>query len=197
MNYDIKASLKRTKADRFDHGLGRSSDDRLLFVQDIADVGGPIMLDTCAVLDGLRGKAPAKLKDLLEVRQVYHSSVVLSELARPFGHLDPKHSGTKSALAPIRNILDAVKSYRVIDADANLLTEASIRVGIVARHLGLPIEDRGRLFNDAIIAAQAASHGVLLITANKRDFDLLAQLDPRLTVAFYAVAQAGTATAAH
>lgn len=147
----------------------------------------PIMLDTCAILDGIRGKAPLRLRDLVEVSTIYHSSIVLGELSRPFGVLDPSHPDTTRNLAPLRQVLDEVRPHRVIDADAELISIANVRAGLLARHLSLPKGDHAKHVNDAIIAARAASFGLTLITANKRDFNLLAQLDPTLKVAFYTV----------
>jgi predicted nucleic acid-binding protein len=55
----------------------------------------------------------------------------------------------------------------------------------MARVLGYPKEARRKAQNDAVLAAQAARLGCLMITRNVTDFDRLSQLEPRLRVAFY------------
>jgi predicted nucleic acid-binding protein len=179
--------LRQTKTARNALRLKSSTDHDLTFIDSLPDIGMPLLLDTCAILDGLRGKAPAKLRTLVENGLIHHSSIVLGELSRPFGVLDPAHKETARNLVPLRAVLDEVRPHRVIEADAEMVSIANIRAGIVARHFALPRESQSKLVNDALIAAQAARYGLTLITANRRDFDLLGQLDPRLRVAFYRV----------
>lgn len=187
MAFSFETVLRQTKTARNALRLKASADHDLTFIDSLPDIGIPILLDTCAVLDGLRGKAPAKLRTLVENGLIHHSSIVLGELSRPFGVLDPAHKETARNLAPLRAVLDEVRPHRVIEADAEMIFIANIRAGIVARHFALPRESQSKLVNDALIAAQAARYGLTLITANRRDFDLLGQLDPRLRVAFYRV----------
>lgn len=187
MAFRIETVLRQTKTAMGTARLKASGHNDLTFIDSLPDIGMPILLDTCAILDGLRGKAPAKLRTLIEIGLVHHSSIVLGELSRPFGVLDPAHKETARTLAPLRAVLDEVRPHRVIEADAEMIATANIRAGIIARHLALPRESQSKMVNDAIIAAQAARYGLTLITANRRDFDLLSQLDPRLRVAFYRV----------
>lgn len=177
--------LKRVKYGKRPVELFTSPDSALAFVEHVDVVPMPLMLDTCAVLDIFRKKGPTQLRDLVGIATLQHSCVVLGELARPFGVLSPSHPETARNLKPIREFLDEIRPYRVIDLDAELLSIASIRAGVLARHLGLSKEFHAKCVNDAIIAAQAAKFGVSLVTANRRDFDLLAQLDPNLRVLFY------------
>ena len=164
--FSFDTVLRQTKTARNALRLKASGDHDLTFIDNLPDIGIPILLDTCAILDGLRGKAPDKLRTLV---------------------LDPAHKETARNLAPLRAVLDEVRPHRVIEADAEMVSIANIRAGIVARHLALPRDSQSKLVNDALIAAQAARYGLTLITANRRDFDLLGQLDPRLRVAFYRV----------
>jgi predicted nucleic acid-binding protein len=187
MAFCFETVLRQTKTARGALRLKPSADHDLTFIDSLPDIGIPILLDTCAILDGLRGKAPAKLRTLVQNGLIHHSSIVLGEVSRPFGVLDPAHQATARNLAPLRAVLNEVRPHRVIEADAEMIAIANIRAGIVARHLALPRESQSKVVNDALIAAQAARYGLTLITANRRDFDLLAQLDPRLRVAFYRV----------
>lgn len=65
------------------------------------------------------------------------------------------------------------------------LIRGNVLSGSMARVLGYLKEARRKAQNDAVIAAQAARLGCLLVTRNVADFDRLSQLEPKLRVAFY------------
>ena len=151
-----------------------------------SDVPGErIMLDTCVFIDQLQGKLPQAIQQRVTARTIMHSPVVIGELSFLIGRLDPKHPGTGEAIAAIRDLLAAVADHRIFDLTAEDVVRGNILAGCMARLLGHDRDSRRKVQNDAVLAAQAARLGCLLVTRNVGDFDHLAQLDPRLRVAFY------------
>ncbi len=151
-----------------------------------SDVPGErIMLDTCVFIDQLQGKLPETIEQRITARTIMHSPVVIGELSFLIGRLDPKHPGTGEAITAIRDLLAAVPEHRIFNLTPDDVARGNILAGCMARILGHDQETRRKVQSDAVLAAQAARLGCLLVTRNLRDFDHLSQLEPRLRVAFY------------
>ena len=59
----------------------RRTDDLLPFVTE-GEVGGQgLLIDTCVYIDRLQGKAPALVKQIMDVRHNNHSAICIQELA--------------------------------------------------------------------------------------------------------------------
>src|SRR5882672_3886718 len=52
--------------------LSRRNDDELPFLGGVAESGRELMLDTCVYIDGLQGRAPDVVADLLDLRLSNH-----------------------------------------------------------------------------------------------------------------------------
>lgn len=65
------------------------------------------------------------------------------------------------------------------------LIEAGALAGAVARKMGYDRDDRRKLLNDASLFLQAEQEGLILLTGNIGDFDLLQQMRPNGRVIFY------------
>ena len=63
----------------------------------------------------------------------------------------------------------------------------AILAGTMARLMGYDEGGRRKALMDAMIGAQAAQKGLLLVTRNIGDFDRLAQMLPRLKIALYRI----------
>ena len=182
---DIEKLLRRCR-----HALGKSdvplrSDDELDFLADGDIAGEQIMLDTCVYIDQMQGRLPISVAQRVEARTTVHSPVVLGELSFLFGNLDPRDPRTAVALAALRTMLSAIGEHRIVPLSHEDTMRGMILSGCVARLLDYRGASRRNVQNDSILAAHAARTGNLLVTGNIADFDRLAQLEPRLKVAFY------------
>lgn len=153
-----------------------------------ADVPGErVLLDTCVMIDQLQGRLPEAVEARILARTIVHSPIVMGELSFLIGRLDPAHPGTAKAVAAIGDLLQAIPEHRILDPKPEDAVRGNILAGCMARILGYNSESRRKAQSDAILAAQAARLGCLLVSRNIADFDRLSQLEPRLRVAFYGV----------
>lgn len=167
----------------------RSEEDLDAFCD--SDVPGErIMLDTCVMIDQLQGSLPKEIEARVLARTVVHSPTVMGELSFLLGRLDPSHPGTAQVISGIRGILDSIPDHRILELKPEDAARGSILAGCMARILGYNKESRRKAQNDAVLAAQAARLGCLLVSRNIADFDRLSQLEPKLRVAFYQLPKA-------
>jgi hypothetical protein len=165
--------------------LARRKDDELPFLGETASGGGELLLDSCVYIDGLQGRSPDVVADLLEMRISNHSTVAIQELMHAVGALDPAHPGTKKAVRQIGVVIDAMPAHRIVPADPDVLGRAALLSGILSRLQGYRNDDRLRALHDCALFLQAQKLGATLLTANTADFDLLLQLIPAGRVLFY------------
>jgi predicted nucleic acid-binding protein len=140
-----------------------------------------------SIIDVLQGKAPDAVEMLLAYRTCHHSSVCLAELTHIFGRLDPTHPGTKSALAVVKEMIDAIADHRLHAPDTVVWGKGGMMAGALARLGDLPAGEsyHQKHLNDALVVFQAMSHGLSVLTGNVRDYDYLEQLLPGARVIFY------------
>lgn len=183
MSFDVAAALRRMKPQRAAKPLVRRRDADLTFVSRPGAPGQELLLDTCVYLDVLQGRSPPELDEVLQLRIVNHSTVALSELTHLFGRLDPANPATKATLAALGEVLGDIPAHRLAGPSARAAGEAGMLGGLAARLAGRPpgIE----LLNDALLLLQAHEGGLVLLTRNIADFDLLQQLTPQAQVLFY------------
>ena len=152
---------------------------------------GELLLDTNVFINARLGRGPAILRTLLE--HLPHSFVAaptLAELAWITGRLDPSHPDTARVLGAQAALLTRIEAATVLVPTEADWRAAGALAGEVARARagsGSPAAiavDRFELTADALTAIVAARAGCTIITED-RDFDLLAQLNPRLRVIFY------------
>lgn len=172
---------------RFDpqRTLARRKDDDLPFIGDVAEAGQELLLDTCVYTDGLQGRAPDVVTDLLDIRLSNHSTVAIQELMHTVGVLDPKHPGTKTAIQQIRITLNEIPPHRIFPPDIDVLGKAALLSGMLCRLQGYQRDGRLRVLQDCVLFLQAQKLGFTVLTANVSDFDYLAQLIPAGRVLFY------------
>ncbi|MBX3569543.1 MAG: DNA-binding protein [Rhizobiaceae bacterium] len=165
--------------------LSRRADDELSFVNDTTGSGQALLLDTCVYIDGLQGRAPDAVADLLDRRIVNHSTVAIQELMHTIGVLDPKHPGTASALAAIGGIIRAMPDHRIFTPDSDVLGRAALLSGILCRLQGYGRDAKLRALLDCTLCLQATKLGLCVLTANLADFDILSRMLPASRVLFY------------
>lgn len=175
---------------RLDPGrtLARREDDELPFLGDVVTAGQKLLLDTCVYIDGLQGRSPDCVADLLDIRLSNHSSISIQELMHTVGVLDPNHPGTSIAVEQIRRVIEAMQSHRTFVPDIDVLGRAALLCGMLCRLQGYQRDARLRALHDCALFLQAQKLGFTVLTANVSDFDYLLQLIPTGRVLFYRAA---------
>lgn len=185
MSFNLQRSLRRLKPARRSARLERRPDEDLPFVsQQVLSSAAPL-LDTCVYIDVLHGRTPAEVDNLLTTRLSNHSGVALAELAHLFGRLDPRDQRTKIVLAQISTVIDGIPNHRLAAPSLNVLGEAGMLAGRVARLADIEAGREQALLNDAMLYLQAIEQGQTLLTRNVREFDWFDQLLPGNRVLFY------------
>lgn len=187
MAFDLERSLRALKPEKRTKPLERRADVALRWADDELPIGRPLLLDTCVYLDVLQGRSPDAVDALIAHRICHHSAVCLAELTHVFGRLDPGHAGTGAVLRAVRETIEDMPSHRLHAPDVAVWGQAGILAGELARLADLP-KNAGRerrFLADALVFLQAGALGAAVLTANLRDFDLLAQLVPGIDVLFY------------
>jgi hypothetical protein len=165
--------------------LARRADHELPFVDDVAEAGQELLLDTCVYIDGLQGRAPEVVATLLDIRLVNHSLVAIQELMHTVGVLDPAHPGTKTAVRQIGTVINEMPPHRIFAPDADVLGRAALLSGILCRTQGYQRDARLRALQDCVLFLQSMKLGLTVLTANVSDFDFLLQLMPTGRALFY------------
>lgn len=140
---------------------------------------------SCCYIDNLQDRLPGAVDNLLVTRLSNHSGVALSELTHLFGRLNPRDSRTEAVLAKIRAAISLIPPHRLTGPSINVLGEAGILAGLVARLAGIDSGRRQALLNDAVLFLQALEQGQTLLTRSIREFDWFDQLLPIGRVLFY------------
>jgi predicted nucleic acid-binding protein len=132
----------------------------------------PVLFDTSTYITVLRSKADAamRLSESAAGAPVWLSVVVLEEL---YAGADAKGRKVLQRLE-----CDFARARRVLVPNLSDWTQSGKTLArLTAKYDYEPI-GRGRLTNDALIAASAGRLGIAVITANARDFARLAEFLP-------------------
>jgi predicted nucleic acid-binding protein len=161
--------------------------DRTQLPYDIAAVAADasLMLDTTVYIDAQKGQLPPDIAVRIAGSNILHCAVALSEIATSIGLLNPTHPGTPAIRKVLSETLSRVSPERTVAPSQDAWVEAALMSGILARTQGLPKEDRRKLLNDALIFLSASETDAVLISANKKDIDLLLRLRPTVQVVLY------------
>ena len=165
--------------------LGRRPDGALPFLGDAAFAGGGLLLDTCCYIDQIKGKAPAIVERLLDIRVVNHSMIAVQELMVAVGALDADDPRSAAAVAAIGRVVRGIPGHRLFAPDADVLGRAAVYAGILARIQGYANDARLKALHDAVLFLQAEKLGLTLLTANAAEFDVLLQIRPAGRVLLY------------
>jgi hypothetical protein len=143
------------------------------------------LLDTCVYIDQMQDRSPPVLDDLIEQRQVNHSTVAIQKFMHTVGVLNPSDRRTASVIAEIGKQIRAMPPHRIFAPDSEVLGRAALLSGLLCRLQAYGKEGKLRALLDCVLLLQAQSFGLVALTANVNDYDILLQLLPTARVLFY------------
>lgn len=184
VEFDFEAARRWARFDRRTT-LARRRDDELPFVDAVPIAGQGLLLDTCAYIDQMQNRSPQVLDDLIAQRQVNHSTVAIQELMHTVGVLDPSDARTAGVVAEIGKLIKAMPPHRVFAPDVEVLGRAALLSGILCRLQRYERDGRLRALQDCVLFLQAQKLGLVVLTANVGDYDILLQLIPAGRALFY------------
>ena len=165
--------------------LARRSDDELPFVNASLTAGQGLLLNTCVYIDQMQDRSPQVLDDLVVQRQVNHSTVAIQELMHTVGMLDPSDARTASVVEVIGKQIRAMPPHRIFAPDIEVLGRAALLSGILCRLQGYAKDGKLHALQDCVLFLQAQKLGLVVLTADVGDYDILLQLIPTGRVLFY------------
>ena len=165
--------------------LARRGDEELPFVNASLIGGQGLLLDSCVYIDQMQDRSPQVLDDLIAQRQVNHSIVAIQELMHAVGALSPADARTAGVIAKIGKHIKAMPPHRVFVPDAEVLGRAALLSGILCRLQGYEKDGKLRALQDCVLFLQARKLGLVVLTANVSDYDILLQLIPAGRALFY------------
>ena len=130
----------------------------------------PILFDSSLYIQALRGDGALLLERWARKSPLWLSAVVLEELYAGASVDDHRSLG--------RLERDFERAGRTLVPSLNDWANAGRMLARLAQRYGHEQIGRSRLTNDALIAASAARQGILVLTANGRDFARLAEFCP-------------------
>jgi hypothetical protein len=182
--FDFDAALRWARLDPL-KTLARRGDQELPFV-DASRIGGQgLLLDTCVYIDQMQDRSPRLLDRLIARRQVNHSTVAIQEVMRAVGLLSPSDARTAAVIAAIGKQIKAMPPHRIFAPDTEVLGRAALLSGILCRVQGYGKDGRLRALQDSVLFLQAQKLGLVVLTANISDYDILLQLIPTGSALFY------------
>ena len=129
----------------------------------------PVLFDTSVYIAAL-GKADRStltLRNVTETAPLWLSAVVLEEL---YAGVSEKN---RDAIERLQRDFDRAK--RIAVPNLTDCSQTGTALSRLAAKYGYEETGRGRLTNDALIAASAGRLGIRVFTANERDFSRLAE----------------------
>ena len=182
--FDFDAARRWARFDR-QKTVARRGDEELPFVKARLIGGQGLLLDTCVYIDQMQDRSPRVLDDLIAQRQVNHSTVAIQELMHTVGILSPSDLRTAGAITEIARHIKAMPPHRIFAPDVEALGRAALLSGILCRLQGYGKDGKLRALQDCVLFLQARKLGLVVLTANVSDYDILLQLVPAGRALFY------------
>ena len=182
--FDFDAARRWARFDR-QRTLTRRSDNELPFVNPGSIGGQGLLLDTSVYIDQMQDRSPQILDDLIAQRQINHSTVAIQELMHTVGVLNPSDARTATVVDVIGKQIRAMPPHRIFAPDTEVLGRAALLSGILCRLQGYEKDGKLRALQDCVLFLQAQKLGLVVLTANVGDYDILLQLIPAGRVLFY------------
>ena len=182
--FDFDAALRWARLDPR-RTLGRRQDAELPFVEAGDLAGQGLLLDTCVYIDQLQGRSSPALGDLISRRQINHSTVAMQELMHTVGVLSPTDRRSAGVITAIGGLIKAMPPHRIFAPDTDVLGRAAPLSGILCRVQGYGRDNKLRALQDCVLFLQALKLGLVALTANVSDYDILLQLVAAGRALFY------------
>nr|WP_294517146.1 PIN domain-containing protein [uncultured Rhodopila sp.] len=174
MSIDIAALKRRCKPERQVRQFVRRSGEALVSAASATGLRR-VLVDTTVYIHEVAGTLPADATRLLDGALRFHSAFCIAEIVSSLCDLHPGSRYFDPAREYYRRLFSSISRHRLLTPDADILAQAAVVSGTLARTQGYARRDRKELFNDAVIYLTAARLGVPLLTANRDDFDLIQQ----------------------
>jgi hypothetical protein len=101
------------------------------------------------------------------------------------GVLNPSDARATGVIAEIGREIEAMPRHRIFAPDIEALGRAALLSGIVCRLQGYEKDSKVRALQDCVLFLQAQKLGLVVLTANVSDYDILLQLIPTGRALFY------------
>jgi hypothetical protein len=106
-------------------------------------------------------------------------------LMHTVGVLSPSDARTAAVIAVIGKLIKAMPTHRIFAPDTEILGRAALLSGILCRLQGYDKDGKLRALQDCTLFLQAQKLGLVVLTANVSDYDMLLQLIPAGRALFY------------
>jgi hypothetical protein len=133
----------------------------------------------------MQDRSPRILDDLIAHRQVNHSTVAIQELMHTVCVLNPSDARTATVIDVIGKQIRAMPPHRIFAPDTEVLGRAALLSGMLCRLQGYEKDRKLRALQDCVLFLQAQKLGLVVLTTNVGDHDILLQLVPTGRVLFY------------
>lgn len=134
----------------------------------------PVLFDSSVYIRALRGDGSLLLHRWASKTPLWLSAVVLEEL-----YAGTQATGRRSDFQAVAKLeRDFDRAGRILVPNLSDWSNTGKILARLAQRHGYEQIGRGRLSNDALIAASASRTGILVLTANQRDFVRLAEFCP-------------------
>lgn len=101
------------------------------------------------------------------------------------GVLDPRDTRTRDVVIEIRRYIRAMPAHRLFAPEPDTLGRAALLSGMLCRLQNYANDRKLRALRDCVLFLQAQKLGLVVLTANVSDYDILLQLIPAGRVLFY------------
>ncbi len=101
------------------------------------------------------------------------------------GVLYPSDARTAAVIDAIGKQIRAMPPHRIFAPDTEVLARAALLSGMLCRLQGYEKDGKLRALQDCVLFLQAQKLGLVVLTANVGDYDILLQLIPTGRVLFY------------
>jgi len=185
VEFDFEAARRWARLDPR-KTVARRRERELPFADSATPIAGQaLLLDTCVYIDQMQDRSPRVLDELIARRQANHSTVAIQELMHTVGVLDPSDARTVGVIAEIGKHIKAMPPHRIFAPDVEVLGRAALLSGLLCRLQGYERDGRLRALQDCVLFLQAQKLGLIVLTANVADYDILLQLIPAGRALFY------------
>jgi len=187
LSIDLEAVLRRRKPDRRRAQLNPRATAELVRVDAVSGLPGrpALVPDTSVYIHQAAGRLAPAARALVEGALLSHCSVCLGELAVGLAGHDVTASNWSATRNHFGELFARIPSSRLLVPDTGVWIEAGVIAGTLARIQRFQPNQRQECLNDALIYLAAAGAGLPVLTANRRDFDLIQQLAPEGAFIFY------------